>query len=274
MVRADGSTVATLLLGDEHKRQTTGGRGEYSSYPDGRYVSADGGKTVVLVSDTLSAFSDDPLAWLDTELANVNAGDVEEVTVTAPGREALVFRKGDTGMTLQGLGDDEEMDPARGGSIASALSYLRFADVAAPSLTDAQTGLATGAVYRAVTAKGEIYTATVGGAVTNSENRYLRLSVALRPEAPAVVDTNVTAAAASTNAAAKAAVEARAKDRAALEEQVAKAGAKVSGWTYIIAKYQADAMSPTRATVVKKKEPEADPAASAEPAPASQEVTP
>ena len=255
LYRADGSRIASLQLGEEHKRQPAGGGDEYGGYPDGRYVSADGGKTVVLVADTLSSISDDPMAWLDAEVANVNAGDVEEVSITAPDGDELVFRKRGNDMVLDGLADDEEMDSGKNYSIKSALSYLRFKDVADPALTDEQLGLSTGTVYRAVTTKGEIYTATVGNAAPGGEDRYVRLSVALKPQAaPAAADTNATDTASATNGTAKAANEAQAKERKELEEKVAKANAKVSGWTYIVAKYQADSMGLKRAEVVKKKE--------------------
>lgn len=259
LIGGDGRKLASLLLGDEHKRPSSGDDQGYGGYADGRYISPDGGRTVYLVQETFGAFATDPQGWLDTQMASVPAAEVVEVTASSPGQAPLVFDKQGDNMVLRGLAGDEEMDSTKNYSIKSPLSYLRFKDVADPALNDAALGMTNAATYRAVTEKGEIYTATIGGSPAGAEERYVRLSVEAKPAEPvpepAISATSTNAAEAAAQAAKE--KQEREKKRKELEQQVAEKNRRVSGWTYLVAKYDADQLCPKRESVVKKKEPPA-----------------
>jgi len=201
--------------------------------------------------------------WLDRDLASVESSEIAEVSVAGGEGTTLRFTRPAAGgsLTLEGLTDKEEGDSGKLSSLESALSYLRADDVADPSLSDARLGMTNATVFTAVTKKGEIYTATVGGTAAGTGQRYVRLAVALKPAepppppaaAPAPADTN--AAVAATNDVA-AAAKAAAEERKKTEEKVAALGKKLQPWTFLVESYKAESMTPTRAALVKEKKQE------------------
>lgn len=247
-----GQPLASLLVGDTRKRSgATPGR--MGGYPDGQYVSPDGGDTVCLITETLHEFGRNS-AWLDQQLVNVPGNDVATVRIAGPARDTLELNVEENGaaLTLDGLDEDEEMDTTVANSIKSALSPLRFESVADPALDDATLGLDTPATFTVTTTKGAIYTVLLGRTVADAGNRYARIRVALAPAAESEATANEDAV--QTEAAQQAAAEAatrRAEERVNLEQQTAELNDKLAPWTYVIASYKADAVTSTRDTLVK-----------------------
>lgn len=261
--------LATVLLGASRQRKAPANSGfeGMGGYADGRYLSPDGGKTVYLVTDSLEDVSTKAKDWLDTELLNVNGSDISEITVTVPGKPDLrLVRKDPTKLDVDGMAADEEADGSKLYGIESALSYLRFSDVADPALTDAQTGMDKPTVFKLTTHKGQVYTATIGSVATNSMERYVRLDVALKPAA-----TNQPAATEAGNTNAVAAAAKVAEERKKLDEEMQALNGKVGTWTYLIESYKTDAMLTTRESLLKKKEP---PKVEESPAAVTTEATP
>ena len=279
----DDQELSSLLLGNEYVREATGPAARYGSYPDGRYVSPDGGDSVYLVADTLSGIATAPKNWLDDEIVNVAPADVSKVRVVGTNGSELVFNKQGEDMVIEGLGEDEEMDSSQNYNIKSGLSYLRFDSVADPSLTPARTGLDEPAVYEVHTATGEVYTARIGSRPEGGSGRYLKMSVGLKPAAPAeetgaedakaeAADADEDEANQRTNEVASAddsagedaaAAEAKAAARKQLEDKVAELQARFEKWTYVISDYEADSMLLDRSKVVKPKEEEQEDEAAA-----------
>jgi hypothetical protein len=264
---ASGLPAGTLLVGDTRTRKTPSGPRGYGGFADGQYVSPDGGRTVYLVAEALPEFSPEPRQWLNTDLTSVTASDVHTVTIQHPGDAPIVLRRPEGGgdLEVQGLDGNEETDTAKMYSISSALSYLRLEDVADPAKPDAAFGLDTPVVYTAETGKGEVYTVRLGSSPEGSNARYARIRVALKPE-PAVEaaetmpdataeDDGMEAGATNATAAAAADTQAAAARRA-LEEDTAALNARLAPWTFLIASYKADAMTHTRASLVKEKNTE------------------
>ena len=174
---AAGKTLAALALGDKHVKKATGQAAMYGGgYPDGRYVAFQG--ETVLVKDTLDAFDGDVKSWCSTRIASVPSDQVTAVSF-AHGGETVELTKGTNDVwTLKGLTDKEELDASKTYSLDSALSYLDFTSVADPKLTEAELGFATGFVYTATLKDGTnvvTRTATVGNAVKDGTDRYVRL---------------------------------------------------------------------------------------------------
>ena len=174
---AAGKTLAALALGDKHVKKATGQAAMYGGgYPDGRYVAFQG--ETVLVKDTLDAFDGDVKSWCSTRIASVPSDQVTAVSF-AHGGETVELSKGTNDVwTLKGLTDKEELDASKTYSLDSALSYLDFTSVADPKLTEAELGFATGFVYTATLKDGTnvvTRTATVGNAVKDGTDRYVRL---------------------------------------------------------------------------------------------------
>lgn len=256
-----GKSIASLLLGAEHTRSAPGQ--QFGGYPDGQFVSTDNGKSVYLVAQPLDDFSLSARDWMDTDLVNVQGADIETIQISGPKAPALAFgRKPDgTGMALGALAPNEEMDATKVSSVESALSYLRFEDVADPTLKDEQMGMDSPTVYRAETKKGEIYTVKIGGSPTNDTRRFIRVEVALKaapPPPPVPAVTNAPAVGSSTNAAgtnATAQADAKAAEERKKQEEAVKAqNAKFGKWTYLIDSYKAESLAAKRESLVKIKE--------------------
>jgi len=255
--------LAALLIGAERRRQSSSGMG-FGGYPDGQFVSADGGSTACVVSENLYQFSRPAADWLEREIVSVQANDVREVTVAHPNSEPLELAvpEGKTELELLGIEEKEQLDSGKSSGMKAALSYLRLEDVADPALSDADTGMDKPIVFRAVTATGEVYTVSIGKTVPNSENRYLRIRAELLPVMEAVAEaiaTNapVSAEIASTNTPAApdpaVARQAAAEARRELEKRVAEFNTRCGAWTYVVASYKADSMTPTRDQLAKPK---------------------
>ncbi len=175
---AAGKELAALSLGDKHVKKASGQAAMFGGggYPDGRYLAFQG--ETVLVKDTLDAFDGDVKSWCSTRIASVPSDQVTAVSFRH-GDETVELTKGTNDVwTLRGLTDKEELDASKTYSLDSALSYLDFTSVADPKLTEAELGFATGFVYTATLKEGTnvvTRTATVGNAVKDGTDRYVRL---------------------------------------------------------------------------------------------------
>jgi hypothetical protein len=246
--------VASLLVGDSHRRKQEGAPADYRGYPDGQYVSTDGGKNVYLVKESLEEISADGKSWLDSEIMNIPGADISGITVALTNGESLKLSrpKGGGGLVVDGLKDNEETDGSKLYGVEGALSYLRFDDVADSSLSAAQLGMDKPAIFTAVTTNGEIYTVKIGGTAPNGDSRYMTIGAT-------AVETNeaVVTSQSDTNKNEKA-VEQAAVDKAAhrkeIEKKVTALQEKVGKWTYVVASHKANAMLSTRGALVKKKE--------------------
>lgn len=231
---AGGKSLATLLVGAARERQAppeAGGAPWFGGLPDGQYVSRDGGRSVYLVTDSLDHFSADAKDWLDTNVASVPADDIEAITITGTNGVSIDLVREQGTMVVQGLPDDRETDPNAVYSIESALSFLRFDDVADPSLTDADMGLDHPATWVAATRDRIRYTARIGAARPDG-GRYFRLSAT-------ETDAGATGAASGqTDEQAKEAAAARAL-------KIRDLNAQLGSWTYVIPAYRAANMTPS-----------------------------
>jgi hypothetical protein len=251
---AGGKQLASLILGITHDAKPAAGGPMEMGYPDGRYISADGGKTVYLVSEVLNDIPDNDSVWVDSELMSVSGQDIRDIRISGEGRDDVhLSRTNRTDkMALDAQAPEgKETDTSGIYGVESALSYLRFNDVADPSADAAPFGMSTATVFRAETFQGEVYSVRIGCATGGSDERYARFEVSLLPAS----EEEPTA---STNSADKAAVEAKAKERKDLESRVATLNKKVAGWTYVIPSYNAGSMTKTLQGLFKDKEKPAE----------------
>ena len=258
--------LATLILGKEHMRKSSSSNSRFGGYPDGRFLSVDGGKNVYLVSEPLSAFSDDSLDWTDTSLLDVSGSDLVKVTLSGPTGLPLEMTQpeGKSELVLAGLADNEEPNRPKFSSIRNALSYLKFSDVADPSLTEKDTGLTSPVRFEAKSKDGVLYTALIGGAA-DGDRRYARFSATIlerktleekepTPEPktePTSENGHPGNLAGSDDDSGSVMSEERRKEISDLNTRIAK-------WTYVIDGYKAAAMIASREDLVKAKEEEGD----------------
>lgn len=175
----NGKALASLVLG---KARTRGGE---MSFPDGRFVLVDGKPS--LVAETFHSLPAKSVDWMDTQLVDVFSSDLASLTWTPAGKPALALATEVTELRLANLATNERMDSVKSGKLSGIVSYLRFADVASPALSPADTGLDKPDTLVANARNGRSFTVRVGKATTNAM-RYVSVSAAFTapplPEAP------------------------------------------------------------------------------------------
>lgn len=168
----DGKTLATVVLGK------TRSRGGEMSFPDGRFVLADG--RAVLVAETFSGLPAKSVDWMETQLVDVYSSDITALTWTPNGKAALVLTNESFELKLAGLSTNDKMDSAKSGKLSGLVSFLRFTDVADPSLKPVDTGLDKPDVVVAKAKNGREYTVRIGKATTNAM-RHVAVSASFTP---------------------------------------------------------------------------------------------
>lgn len=231
---SDGRTLAQLDLGKTRSRPESPDSMGMGSYPDSRYVMNAAGQ-VMLVGDTLDEFASSVQPWLDMEFATLN--DVLAIEVkpaTQPGF-AIERTTPEAEFTFKGATPaGKVVEPSKLSQTGTALSYIRFEDVADPKLSPAVTGLDKPDTFRARSRNGEVVMLRVGRSPVGETTRYATVSVAFEPP--------VTPAASGTNQAAVAKAQA---DQNTQVAATAKAlNEKLSPWIYLISKETADSLCP------------------------------
>lgn len=171
----DGKALSGLVLG---KTRTRGGE---MSFPDGRFVLADGKPS--LVAETFNSLPAKSLDWMDTHLMDIFSSDLASLTWTPAGKPALVLSIEGAELKLAGLATNERMDSAKSGKLSGIVSYLRFNDVASPALRPADTGLDKPDVLVANARNGRSYTVRIGTTTTNAM-RHVAVTAAFTPPPP------------------------------------------------------------------------------------------
>ncbi len=277
---ADGTELGTLSIGSTRESKRGGG-GQFGAFPDGQYISAGDGN-VLIVTDVMTAWTEKPADWIKKQLLSVPRDDVVTATVSSNGASyTLNFDEGGT-TTLEGIGEDEELDSGNAGRIRGALNYMSCQSVADPSLEDTETGMDNPVTYAARGKHGTRYSLQIGGKDPGDENsRFARISVSYeepapptRAEAEALVPEEVEPAA-GAEAPAEGAEPAEAgptrdeRIQTKLDELVAEHNRKVEetrgkaeefaflgDWTYLIPTYSAGSLTLSRGEIAKTKEEE------------------
>lgn len=247
---AGGNELAALLLGDQRERQSTSpGPRSFGGFPDGRYISADGGTTVCLVGDPIREVTTQIEEWLNTELLNVSGGDVARVRVApAEGDAYEIVRDDDDKLTMAGLAEGEEYDTSKTYTIEGALSHLNLKDVADPKLTDADLGFDKASTFQAWTKDGKQFDVTVSDPIGDTDDRYARISVQyVEPEVADEEEEGDESTEEDTPDAGKA---------EQTKTEVAKLNSRLGKWTFRIQGYKAGAFYKPRSELLKEPEEE------------------
>jgi hypothetical protein len=249
LLDAEGNVLAEVILGAARESEAPAGM-PYGGFPSGRFVSADSGETVVVVSDALNDLAAaDPGTWLNSEMLSVTGADLASITVSGPDREPVRFVRNEDGkLSLEGLKEGEVFDTTKTYSIEGALNYMRFNDIADPDLTDEELGMVNPVIFKGQAKDGTLYVAKVGGSPEGSEDRYARISVSyVAPDDEAAKDDEDDAA-----------LQEREKETLAARSAAEALNAKLAEWTYVIPSYKAESLCKQRADFLKEPEEEAE----------------
>lgn len=256
--------LATLLIGKPFMRAAPQGgmAGPLAfggDYPDGHYIQTADGR-VLLVAKTLDRLIGDAKNWLVTEFINVADGDILNVSVTGPDRAAITLTRSKESepFTLEGLKTEEgTLDTAKVNQMSGALNNLGFDDIAAPTLSQKESGLEHPFVFQAQTRQGQIYTLRIGNTLTNDTfDRYVKVSVDWKAPEPDVSPS--IKGETGTNAVDAAKISQQKANDAAKESDKAKAlNDRLSPWTFILKSYRMEPLLIKRTDLIKKPEPPA-----------------
>lgn len=197
--------------------------------------------------------------WLDTEILRIEPADVSRVTVTQPDGEVLVVAKEAKDDPVWAIADmpegSEPKSAGIGGTVAGALQWLDFDDVAAASSRPLPEGERATAVFE--TWDGLRVTVTAAREPPPAEDPAAEGEdpVEPAPEVPGEPEAEEPAPAdwiaVSVEAGESATDEAK--------EQAAKLNARVAPWVYKLGQYKASTLRQRMADVTKPK-PAAEPA--------------
>jgi hypothetical protein len=222
---------------------------EPGGYPDGQYIQTGEGKTY-LVSKILNRWDDSHGAWLENDFINVPSTNILSIVVEGKDRAQICLSRTNTqeSFKLTDLKEEEGiLDNMQANSMAGALGWLSFDDVADPALPAELSGLTNPAVFTVKTQQGIIYKLSIGNPVSSSNpDRYAKVNIAFDKTIqvlPAVETNNPGAS--TTNA----------PVLPDFEKEAKSLNDKLSRWIYILKSYRVDNMLKKRESLIKKPEP-------------------
>jgi hypothetical protein len=242
----DGKSHA-LLLGKDHESPGGSSSPFGGSFASGRYVMVPGKlDTVSLVSETFSSATTDPNRWLDKTFFKVEriksiAWQPHEAT-----NAWTVERESESGeWKLADAKESEQLDTARTSSFNYLLSSPSFADVAAPDVPPADTGLDKPVLATIKTFDDFTYTVKIGN--TNEDNLYLAFDVTAdipqqREAKPEEKDVD------------KGVLDKEFKEKKEKLEKKLADEKKLTKWTYLVTKWTVDALMKDRKDLLKAEE--------------------
>ncbi|MEM4248408.1 MAG: DUF4340 domain-containing protein [Candidatus Nanoarchaeia archaeon] len=253
--------IATLIVGKEHKKKTTGEEEAYGGmeYPDGRYILVQGKNDVHVVDKTLNKIENSSKDWLNKDF--ISAIDFKIASLEQEGQTKwTVYRekKEDPMKPDIPVPDEHEIDKDKMSSIANCLYTIRFANIADPNLPPSETGLDNPSIFRAETFNGKKYEISIGKQKDNA--RYVKVAVSYSTPKEEVPDEQAQSS--SDDPKAKEEKEKKEKERAEAlkkaEEEAKSEQEKYGKWIYLIAEASLKAMLSSEKELFKKIEKKED----------------
>ena len=175
-----GKALETLLIGKKHVRKTEGeqaGPMGDEGYPDGRYVMLQSDpKTVFTISDPLNSVESKGTEWLDKDFFKVEQPRIITFVSTNATNSWKLARALENGpWAMAGLEKGEDLDTNKVSSLAGALTYPSFVDVATET-DPAKTGLDKPQEVTIETFGHETYDLKIG-AKSGADEYYLKVAV-------------------------------------------------------------------------------------------------
>lgn len=172
----NGTVVASLVLGKTRRR------GGDSGFADGRFIRA--GRKPALVSETFSSLPSRPEDWMNTQLVDLFSSDIDTLTWTPAGKPPMTLTNITGELKLTNLATNESMDSLKVSRLSGIVSWLRFAQVADPSLQPAETGMDQPAILVARAKNGREFTVRIGKDAGTNAQRYVSVNAAFASPKP------------------------------------------------------------------------------------------
>ncbi len=252
LAQADGTTIASLLIGNERE----GGQLAARQF----YVRRAGEETALLVEGELNV-ADDPTDWMETDVVDIATERVAEVRIERDDATPVVIskaKKGDNFFELQAVpAGFVAKSRALVSSLGAVLLDVKFDDVAAAAKVENLEPRSRAVVSTFDGLRAEIEQFDIDGRI------FSRLSFAYDESLVATDETDGGGSAPPTDdAGADAAGDAAAEK--SVPAQVAELNARVADWVYAFPDYKNRMLDKTFDDMIKAEEPPADGEAKAE----------
>lgn len=214
---AAGGKLASLAIGRprEGAESVMAGGGVYVRVDDG---------PVLLLGEDLGVLPRGAMDWAETTLLNVDAADIESISVAATGSSYTVRSPSAGEYAMDGLSPGEEVKKDVAGRLFGVLMDLFFGGIADPSKSESDMGLGVPEEFQAKTRDGVTYAVQIGGS-PDDVNRYARLFVFYtEPETPD-------------------------EKSAALKAEVERMSGLFSKWVYVLPNYTCQTMLTPRSDI-------------------------
>lgn len=227
-----GKSIVALTLG-EKRIPSSAAAFPYGAPPaDGRYLRLGGKEETLLVGDALNAFDGEISDWADTEVAQVQGNSLNSLMFSDEAGATFKLDKKDGKWTMDALAAGETFDETTVYSSENALQRLTFSSVVPSSVEKSVSGLDKPSYFIAKATDGCIYSAQIGAASADGENRYVALKASFSP-----AGTNET-------------------ENAACTLRVQQFNDRNGKWIYLIPSSEVEAMVKKRGDFIKAAEEE------------------
>lgn len=235
--------LADLIVGKPREMSAPGAGG-------GQYVMLAKDTTVYLVDKSFQSLDKKAAEWLDKDLTDVNAADVEKLICTdKSGKTLYTLKRPEKGKDaeLAEIPAERKIKKAKINSALGGIASLRIEDIADPAKKAEETGLDKALCFEYHLFDGTIYKAYPGIAVPeDAEKYYFKVEVGYAaPEVKA--EDNAEASGdeklsdqdkAKKEEERKKKAEDRKKQESELADTAKKLNEKISPWTYLIPKWK------------------------------------
>jgi len=245
-----GAKAVSFIAGKEFNSRFSGMEENpfAGDMPGGRYVKS--GEYIFLIREIPANIPASVVEWLDTDLLTARIGDIDRITMTAPGRQPVVLVRipGSGDLAPQNIATNQVPDEEKIHRISAAFCNLQFEDVADPALSDEATGMDKPVVCSAELRDKRTLTILIGKYVEQGSRRYARVKAEFNPPPEPQPDSDTPE---STDTAAVSARLARIGQNEKSAADVKSWNAKHGGWTYIISDFYANPMFESEAGLVR-----------------------
>ncbi len=238
LLGADGKKLRSLLLGKKHMRGGEDNSPMGGGYPDGRYLLVEGEpKVVALVSDALASAEPRAEDWLNKDFVKVELPrEIEVIRAEATNSFRLSRTNEFAEWQLAGIKDGEKLDTAKTGAFSTVFNATTLNDVVA-NPDPAALGLDKPTVARIQTTTGFSYEFKFGKPQAN-EDYPVQVQVSAKFPEPAKDEKPED------------------KEKRAKQQEKLKSEQAFSKYTFLMAKWTADALLKNRGDLLVGAKPE------------------
>jgi hypothetical protein len=207
---------------------------ESSSRTVGQYVMLSTKPTVYLVDKTFLFLDKEPKQWLNKDLINIKAKDVEKVICFAPKREKVIYEikrpEKEKPPVFVNAPRDKKVETSKINQVIEALSALKIEDIADPGRNIKQTKSKNTPYFEYYLYDGTVYNIYPGPAINNDSDKfYFRLYAGQIPSEYKEGDETTDYSKEDKS---------RQKIQSEPSNKVDHLNNKLGSWTYIVSKWE------------------------------------